>query len=274
MHNLILLAVLVTSPIAFAQSLTVMTYNIRFDNPGDGVNAWPNRVGKVAGLIQKYNPDLIGVQEALHHQLQDLIHVLPEYSMVGVGRDDGKEKGEYSAILYKNARFGLLNNNTFWLSETPEVPGSKSWDAAITRVATWARFYDKETKKEFFFLNTHFDHIGKTARAESAKLIKSKLNELSQQKPLIISGDFNCTAAEITYQEMVGDERLFDATVGKPSGTYCGFLVGAMECIPIDYIFHSIGWVVERYLVIDDHDGKYYPSDHLPVLADLLLVQH
>ena len=120
-----------------------MSYNIRYDNPGDGVNAWPNRIEKVTALIRKHNPDLIGVQEALHHQLQDLVRLLPDYSYVGVGRDDGKEKGEYTAILFRNSRFGLLHDSTRWLSETPEVPGSKSWDAAITRIVTKAKFLIK-----------------------------------------------------------------------------------------------------------------------------------
>lgn len=269
----LLFFVLVLTPMVWAQSVRVMTYNIRFDNPADGVNAWPKRMNKVAMLIQKYNPDMIGVQEALHHQLQDLVKILPDYSITGVGRDDGKQKGEYSAILYKHSRFGLLENGTFWLSETPEAPGSKSWDAAITRVASWARFFDKEMDVEFFMLNTHFDHIGKKAREESAILIKTKLTELSQSLPIIITGDFNCTTEEAAYTQMVSDDLLFDSTRGEPVGTYCGFVVDAMDCVPIDYIFHSKEWVVNLYQVITDHDAKHYPSDHLPVLTELILLR-
>jgi endonuclease/exonuclease/phosphatase family metal-dependent hydrolase len=273
MRSLIFFSTLLSLSVATAQPVKVMSYNIRFDNPGDGVNAWPNRTGKVVEVIQKFGPDIIGVQEALHHQLEDLIRKLPDYSYVGVGRDDGKLKGEYSAILYKHARFGLLSNATFWLSETPEIPGSKSWDAAITRVATWARFFDKEANLEFFFLNTHFDHIGKTARELSALLIKSKLEELAQQSPMLISGDFNCTPAEPPYQHLVRDDktRLYDSNTGTPVGTYCGFEVGSMECVPIDFIFHSAEWTVNRHHVLSDNDGKHYPSDHLPVLAEVVI---
>lgn len=269
MRGILFLLVSFFTSVGMAQPVRVMSYNIRFDTPSDGVNAWPNRIAKVAEVIQKYTPDIIGVQEALHHQLQDLVRVLPHYSYVGVGRDDGKENGEYSAIFYKHARFGLLSNGTFWLSETPEVPGSKSWDAALTRIASHARFFDRETGGEFLFINTHFDHIGKTARAESARLIRARLGELSQSKPVILTGDFNCTPDETAYQNLVEEQELilFDATQGKRYGTFCGFEVDAMECVPIDYIFHTPEWTVLRYHVISDNNGKYYPSDHLPVLA-------
>lgn len=251
-----------------------MTYNIRFDNPADGVNAWPNRKDKVASLIQKYDPHAVGIQEALHHQLQDLVRILPDYSIIGVGRDDGKEKGEYSAILYKHTRFGLLSSGTFWLSETPDVPGSKSWDAAITRLATWARLFDKELNTEIFLLNTHFDHVGKMARAKSAEMIKSRIAELSLDKPFVISGDFNCKPDEDPYKIMIGPEEpiFYDAVRGEHVGTFCGFEVGAMECVTIDYIFHSFHWKVRYQRVFNAHDGKYYPSDHLPVLAELELI--
>jgi len=258
---------------AIGQSIRVMSYNIRFDNPADGGNAWPNRSTKVTRIIQKYDPDFIGIQEALYHQLQDLKNVLPGYSFVGLGRDDGLNKGEYSAIFYKHSRFGMMASSTFWLSETPETPGSKSWDAAITRIATWARFFDKKSHSELFFLNTHFDHIGKEARTKSAILIKSKLIELSQGNPIIVTGDFNCTPDEIPYHEMIieSDSTLFDASKGNTAGTYCGFEVGSSECTTIDYIFHSKEWSVTRYQVLNDNNGKYYPSDHLPVLAELEL---
>jgi endonuclease/exonuclease/phosphatase family metal-dependent hydrolase len=174
---------------SFSQSLKVMTYNIRVDTPVDSVNRWPNRVDKVVALINTYYTDIIGVQEALHHQLQDLLKLLPNYSFCGVGRDDGKELGEYSAILFRNSRFGMLANETRWLSETPEVPGSISWDAAMTRVVTSARFYDKELKKEFVVFNTHFDHLGKAARSASAAYIASSVNSLrlnSKNIPVVL----------------------------------------------------------------------------------------
>jgi len=266
---------LLMSSLAFTQSVKVMSYNIRFDNPADGVNAWPNRIEKVAALIRKYNPDIIGVQEALHHQLHDLIRVLPDYSFIGVGRDDGKEAGEYSAILYKHGRFGLLSNHTHWLSETPEVPGSKSWDAAITRIVTTARFYDKALKREFGIFNTHFDHVGKEARAHSAQQLLNLVTDArtkNENLPIVLTGDFNCERNEAPYEVLTKNELLHDTRpANDQTGTFCEFEVGSIECRAIDYIFHTKEWILRGYKVIEDHDGKYYPSDHLPVLAEFEL---
>lgn len=278
----LVLATMLTGSLA-AQTVKVMTYNLRLDTPDDGVNQWPKRTNKVVALITKYNPDIIGVQEALHHQLQDLLRMLPNYSYCGVGRDDGKEKGEYSAILFRNSRFGLLDTKTQWLSETMDIPGSKSWDAAITRVFTIARFFDRETKKEFVMVNTHFDHIGKVARASSAKIIKTYLAGLETaantnnttykiEIPMIVSGDFNSEPTEEPYLNMVeqqGPLVLYDSRpASSTAGTFCGFKVGAMTCKTIDFIFHTKQWVARNYQVITDNDGTYYPSDHLPVLVD------
>lgn len=256
-----------------SQSLKVMTYNIRMDTEQDGVNAWPKRKHKVFELIKKYDPDMVGVQEALHHQLQDLVINLNDYAYIGVGRDDGKEKGEYSAILYKKEKFEIKESNTFWLSETPEVPGSKSWDAAITRVASWAKAVEKKSKKEFLIANTHFDHIGKEARKNSAMLIKQKLTTLAGELPVILTGDFNCTRDEPPYQAMMESSSFkpIDTAPQLPPGTFCGFEVGKMDCRAIDYIFFTQEWKASHYQVIQDNDGKYYPSDHLPVMVEFSL---
>jgi endonuclease/exonuclease/phosphatase family metal-dependent hydrolase len=253
-----------------AQSIRIITYNIRLDYVGDGINQWPNRKTKVFDLIRTYDPDIFGVQEAVPGQMEDLSKNLPLYRAIGVGRDDGKNQGEFSAIFYKKESYDLLDQNTFWLSETPEIAGSKSWDAAITRIATWARFRDKKTAKEFIVINTHFDHIGKEARKKSAELLKQKANELTQGLPLIITGDFNCTRDEPPYHIMMDKSgiELFDSAPKNPPGTYCGFEVNAMECKAIDYIFYSKHWKVKTYKVLTDNDGKYYPSDHLPVRAE------
>ena len=255
------------------QSIKVMTYNIRLDTEQDGVNAWPKRTKKVFELIRKYDPDILGVQEALHHQMQDLVKNLNEYGYVGVGRDDGKEKGEYSAILYKKKKFDVKEKGTFWLSKTPDVPGSKDWDAAITRVASWATLIDKNSTRQFLILNTHFDHIGKEARTNSAELIKNKLPKLAHSLPVIVTGDFNCTREELPYTTLMQPTsiKLTDAAPASPSGTFCGFEVGKIECRAIDYIFYSSPWEASNYTVIKDNDGKYYPSDHLPVLVELQL---
>jgi endonuclease/exonuclease/phosphatase family metal-dependent hydrolase len=257
----------------YSQSLKVMTYNIRLDTEQDGINAWPKRKHKVFELIKKYDPDIVGVQEALHHQLQDLVTNLHDYAYVGVGRDDGKEKGEYSAIFYKREKLDVRESSTFWLSETPEVPGSKSWDAAITRVASWAKVVEKKSKSDFMIVNTHFDHIGKEARKNSAMLIKQKLSTLAGNLPVILTGDFNCTRDESPYLTMMETSsfKLIDPAPQLPPGTFCGFEMGKIECRPIDYIFFTQQWNASHYQVINDNDGKYYPSDHLPVMVEFTL---
>jgi len=272
---LVFLYVCFAATISMGQSIKVMTYNIRLDTPVDSVNQWPKRTHKVFALIKKYDPDILGVQEAIHHQLMDLVKNLPEYDYVGVGRDDGKTKGEYSAILYKKKRFKVIEQSTFWLSEKPNEPGSKSWDAAITRVASWAKLKDIKTKKEFLAINTHFDHIGKEARTNSASLLKQNASELGKSLPVIITGDFNCTRTEPPYKTMMdpssGIKLIDPLPPGQPIGTFCGFKVNSIECRDIDYIFHSSHWLASAYKVIDDNDGVYYPSDHLPVMTTFSL---
>jgi endonuclease/exonuclease/phosphatase family metal-dependent hydrolase len=279
--NLIILLLIAVS--ANAQAVKVMSYNIRLDTEADGVNQWKNRTGKVFNLIKKNNPDLLGVQEAMHNQMMDLKNSLNEYDFVGVGRDDGKEEGEYSAIFYKKDKFKVLEQRTFWLSETPEIPGSKSWDAAITRVVTYAILKNKITGKSFAYFNTHFDHIGKEARKNSAKLIKvyiagfnngASFSGKYKNLPMIVSGDFNSEPTDEPYQTMIdgSDIKLFDSRpANNLTGTFCGFKVNEMKCKTIDYIFYSDHWKAKAYKVIQDHDEKYYPSDHLPVMASFTL---
>ena len=257
--------------LSYAQVVKVMTYNIRYDTPSDSVNQWGKRADKVYALLKKHDPDIIGIQEALHNQVIDLVTNLPAYSFVGVGRDDGKTKGEYSAILYKKSMFSVLRQNTFWLSETTEVVGSKNWDAAITRVATWAAMRDINSGEEFFVLNTHFDHIGKEARTKSASIIKSKLESLAQGLPVIVTGDLNCTRQDPPFATLTKKQGmiLIDPVNGNPPGTFCSFKVNSIECRPIDYILHNGDWTSDGYSVINDNDGKHYPSDHLPVMVKL-----
>jgi endonuclease/exonuclease/phosphatase family metal-dependent hydrolase len=274
MRFLACLILVLSSHLSQGQSLKVMTYNIRLDTPVDSINQWPKRKQKVFDLIKKYNPDVIGVQEALHHQLMDLVQNLPGYNYIGVGRDDGATKGEYSAILYKKEKLTPDAQKTFWLSETPDVAGSKSWDAAITRVCTFGKFKDQQSGKQYFIFNTHFDHLGKNARANSASLIKEKVSMLSEKLPVIVMGDFNCERNEDPYLVMTAKKgvELFDS---KPSvdnnGTFCSFKVNSIACKGIDYIFYSGQWTKENYIAIQDNDGTYYPSDHLPVVAEFKL---
>jgi len=279
MKHYITLLLLMIAFSGMSQTVTVMSYNIRLDTEADGVNQWKNRTGKVVGLLKKYNPDLLGVQEAMHNQMMDLQKELPDYAFVGVGRDDGKQKGEYSAIFYKKDKYEVLNQNTFWLSETPEVPGSKSWDAAITRVVTFALLKDKTTGKSFIYSNTHFDHVGKEARKQSASIIKiylsgfvagSTFDKIEKEIPIIVSGDFNSEPTDAPYLTMIDGEHLKlqdSRPANNLTGTFCGFERNKIPCRTIDYIFHSAGWSASNYTVIQDHDGKYFPSDHLPVMA-------
>jgi endonuclease/exonuclease/phosphatase family metal-dependent hydrolase len=250
-------------------AIKVMTYNIRFDNPDDGVNQWSQRKQKVFDLLRTYNPDILGLQEALTHQIED-ITAANGYIFVGVGRDDGKKKGEYSPILFRKDRFEIVEQNTFWLSETPTKPGSKSWDAAITRVATWAIMKDKLTNRKFLVMNTHFDHIGAEARKNSAAMIKQKASDLAPDIPMIITGDLNTTRDEPPYQILTNNEliELIDPATAV-EGTYCTFKVNSEPCRAIDYILLSNEWRADQYKVISDNDGTYYPSDHLPVMITL-----
>src|SRR5690606_31065002 len=276
MRTLLLLIVLALATPMFtsAQSLTVMSYNIRYDNPGDGRNAWPNRKDRLIKLIRDEFPDLNSLQEALHHQLTVILNGVEGYAMVGVGRDDGKQKGEYSAILYRTSAFELRDQNTFWLSETPNVPGSKSWDAAITRVVTWARLYSKDLGTEILAVNTHFDHIGKEARLRSAEMLRKKIPELAGDLPVILTGDFNTTRDDPPYQALMksGGYELIDPAPSPAPPTFCGFEVfSSQECVPIDYIFLSKHWQHTSYAVLNTSNGRDYPSDHLPVLVSVRL---
>ncbi len=256
--------------VTFSQSLKIMSYNIRLDVASDGVNQWSNRTEKLPALIAAYDPDLVGLQEAMHHQLMGILKSLPQYGYIGVARDDGKEKGEYSAILYRKDRFEVVWQKTTWLSETPEVPGSKSWDAAITRVLTRGRFKDKKTGKEFLYFNTHFDHIGKEARKNSAGMILKAIDDERKGLPVLVTGDFNSEVTEDPYKVIATSKTLVDARpANSTQGTFCTFAVNGPPCRLIDYIFHTKEWKVKEYKVITDNDGTNYPSDHLPVLAEV-----
>lgn len=253
-----------------------MTYNIRLNTPADGENAWPERKDRVAGLIRFHAPDLLGVQEAMKIQLDDLEARLPEYGWTGVGRDDGKEGGEYSAILYRKDRFEMIDGGTFWLSETPEAPGSKGWDAALPRIATWARFRDRASGKTLLHVNTHFDHRGETARTESARLLSQRIPEMAGDLPIFLTGDMNSEPTTEAYSVLTG--FLSDAYVlaGEakrygPEFTFTGFAVSDRQGPRIDYILISEGISVDRYGVLTDQYMGFYPSDHLPVVADVVV---
>ena len=262
------------------KALNIFTFNIRFDNPGDAPNDWPNRKGLAASQILFHNADIVGVQEAQYHQLTDLKERLPGYDFVGVGRDDGKKAGEHSSIFFNTNRLELQASSTFWLSLTPEVPGSKSWDAAITRVVTWAKFRDRNTRKIFFVFNTHFDHIGKIARQESAKMILRTVDSIRGKSPCIVTGDFNSFPEDDPIKILVDKTNPISLSDTKPlsqtghygpEGTFTGFGPKEANNNPIDYIFIKGNWVVEKHATLSQTWGGRFSSDHFPVMARLIL---
>ena len=262
-------------------SINLMTYNIRLNSAGDGINAWPLRKDKFTGLIRFNKADIFDVQEAVNLQMKDLAVAFPEFDNVGVGRDDGKEAGEYMAIFYRRDRFQKINDGMFWLNETTTQPG-RGWDASYNRTCTWIKLKDKVTGKTFYVFNTHLDNNGAVAREEGAKLILKKMKEINTEGlPLIFTGDFNSTKSEPPIQAILkelNDTR--DITITAPYGpeiTSNGFAVGSMTMI-IDYIFVNDNVTIYRHGVLSDSFPSnetppkyYYPSDHLPVMVELEL---
>lgn len=262
-----------------APDLRVMTYNIRLDLASDGKNAWPQRRDMVAALIAREAPDLLGMQEVLIGQKQDLERALPEFRMIGVARDDGREKGEFSPIAYRHERFTVIEAGTIWLSETPTTP-SKGWDAAYPRIATWALLRDRKSGQTLRILNTHFDHVGVIAKHQSAVLIASwlKLGAWAQLRTIVM-GDFNSVPDSSAYHMLAASEAgaLRDARLVSrtppygPPGTFNAFRIQSNEAAPIDHIFLSEGMQVDRYAVLTQHYGGRLPSDHYPVVVELTL---
>jgi endonuclease/exonuclease/phosphatase family metal-dependent hydrolase len=260
--------------------INVISFNIRLNTPNDSANAWPYRKDIVASQILFHEAHLVGVQEALHIQMTELLERLPGFKYVGVGRDDGKEKGEYSAIFFDTSRIQLLATKTFWLSPEPEVPGSKGWDAAITRVVTWAKFRDRRTGKDFFAFNTHFDHIGKLARKESARLLIQKVNEIAGKAPVVITGDFNSAPMDEPIQvitDAANPLRLVDArSITKtphygPTGTFNGFTSKETSDNPIDYVFIKNGVKVLKHATFSQTWRGRFSSDHFPMFAQVVI---
>lgn len=273
---------LCTAPAGTQDGLGVMTYNIRYDNPGDGKDAWPHRKDRVAGLIRFHGADVVGLQEALHHQIADLDSLLPGFDWIGVGRDDGKMAGEFSPLFYRADRLNVEAWGTFWLSESPDQPGSIGWDAAITRLATWARFTDLHTGKVFWAFNTHFDHRGEQARIESARLIREKVTALAGSMPVVVMGDFNKPPESEAYRQLVDPEvaevpplvDAFSITLQPPYGpdyTWTTFSVANPPGRRIDYVFVQNQVTVRRHGILTDQWAGHYPSDHLPVFTEIAL---
>ena len=270
------------------------TFNIRLQNSGDekaGVG-WSVRRDRVADYIKKNHIEVVGMQEVLHPQLEDLLNRLPEYDYVGVGRTDGATKGEYSPIFFLKDKFEVLEKGNFWLSETPEVPGSKGWDAALERIASYAKLKDKASGKIFMAVNTHFDHVGVTARRESAKLIMRKIQQIVGDRPAVVTGDFNVSENDEAYKTMVGElttdsekqmkgkasnrqmVRFYDAYHMTPNHTgttytYHDFChIPPLKCEKIDFIFIT-PTIRVTHSHIEVPNPAYIISDHNPHWADL-----
>ena len=253
------------------------TFNIRLQTSIDDEQGWgwDVRKGRVADYIKRNHIDIVGMQEVLHAQLEDLLKLLPEYDYVGVGRTDGKTKGEYTPIFFLKDKFEVLEKGNFWLSETPEVPGSKGWDAALERVASYAKLRDKRSGKVFMAVNTHFDHVGVTARRESAKLIMRKIHDIVGNQPAVVTGDFNVTEDDEAYRTMVSNSfRMFDAYHQTTKNTGVGYTyhnfcrIPAAKAEKIDFIFITPTIKVKRTHIEEPKPDKML-SDHNPHWADL-----
>ena len=267
-----LIVLLIYTGIVKAQDLSVMTYNIKLDYPKEGENSWTNRKPFFINLIKFHEPDIFGVQEALPNQMKDMDSLLPQYGFVGVGRDNGKDEGEYSAIFYNKEKFKVLKSSTFWLSQTPDQV-SMGWDAVCNRICTYALFEDNATGKQFWMFNTHFDHVGVEARKNSARLIIQNIKDLNTEHlPVILSGDFNMEETHESIQfieQHLQDSKAVAKLVFGPSGTFNNFEFDKPVTRRIDFIFVSQGITVDKYAVLSDSWDCKYPSDHLPVFVEL-----
>lgn len=280
-------------------TFTVASYNLRNANAGDSAqgDGWGQRCVVMADLIRFHGFDLFGTQEGLKHQLDTLKNRLPDFDYIGVGRDDGGERGEHAAIFYHTSRFELLDHGDFWLSQTPDTP-SVGWDAVLPRICTWGHFKDKESSLEFLFFNLHMDHIGKEARVESAYLVQQKMKELGKGLPVILTGDFNVDQTHRSYRALTESGALRDAFEAArlryaPNGTFNGFAPNSYTRSRIDHVFVSPDFQVQKYGVLTDSyrtvrddsgkaqvedcpeeiDIESYqariPSDHFPVMVVL-----
>lgn len=258
----------------------ILSFNIRYGTADDGVNAWPHRKELVYDVIRRQDSDFVGLQEALRFQIDVIRDAVPGYGEVGVGRDDGREAGEYSAILYKTSRWRAADSGTIWLSDTPDAPGSMSWGNEITRILTWGRFIERQTGRALWVFNTHFDHVSQPSREKSAELLASRIADRATADPVVVTGDFNAGERNPAILHLTGEVgaapvRLVDTfrvlhPESQAVGTGGGF-EGRRDGPKIDYVFVEPETRVRRAEIIrDSRDGRY-PSDHFPVYAEIAL---
>ena len=247
--------------------MKIMSFNVLCGGP----QGWPCRSPLVIRTIYREDPDLLGVQEAHHGWMMALSSCLPDYDWVGIGRDDGKEAGEYSAVFYKKDKFELIDSGNFWLSETPDKPGL-GWDARCIRICSWAKLREKETGKEFVHLNTHLDHIGEIAMQKGAELVASRGIEIGAGSPAFFTGDFNVTPDSAPCKAVL-DSGFRDcrdiAAVTDKGPTFHDFERPGFAGSVIDYVFAKGDVKVNSFRVIRDTVDGLLPSDHYPVVAEV-----
>ncbi len=254
--------------------LKVISFNMRFDNPGDAPNDWPSRMPLVETYMKNEMPDVMGVQEALYHQNEDMLKMMPGYAYIGSGRDDGKQSGEFSSVFYNTKILEILEDSQFWLSETPDVPGSIGWEAVLPRVVCWARFKHVESGKEFYFFNTHYSHVSDLARERSMEFMSEKIKEIAGDEPVIVTGDFNITQGSELYNYMESHLKeqnnlqnsslIAEEVIPPADNTVTGFRDEIRPRV-IDYIFVNEHFNVKSYAVDTYKQDSLFISDHWPV---------
>jgi endonuclease/exonuclease/phosphatase family metal-dependent hydrolase len=263
------------------EPLSVMTFNIRYGTANDGDNRWANRREFLVDVIKTENADVVGLQEALDGQIREIVAAIPHYAVVGVGRDDGRTRGEYAAILFRRDRLHVSNSGTFWFSDTPEVVASRSWGNTITRICTWARFVDRDGRA-FWHYNVHLDHISQPSREKSTALLAQRMADRgAPDEPAIVTGDFNVgednpAIATLVGPRDAGPPLMLDTfrvryPEEKTVGTFTGFVLDQTTGPKIDYVLVPPGAeVLAAAIVRTSRDGRY-PSDHFPVTARVRL---
>lgn len=257
-------------------SLTVMTYNLRYGSADDGADAWDIRKDFLVSTIEKHGPDILGTQECLDFQAAYLVEKLSGYASIGLGREEGGA-GEMTAVIYKKGRLLPVESGHLWLSETPEIPASKSWDSSLPRMATWVKFYNLATKRYFYFYNTHLDHRGEQARLESARLLLERIRTRGATTPVILTGDFNATAGNAAPYSVLTEGGLLDMweVAAKQRGvanTWNGFQTpDPAAARRIDWILTTPGVEAAECEIDNVEHGGHYPSDHMPVIAQIVL---
>ncbi|MDB5157502.1 MAG: endonuclease [Mucilaginibacter sp.] len=269
----IAIACLMLGAKSYGQQFNIATYNLRYDNTDDSVNGngWRLRYPVITKIVRFNDLDIFGTQEGLFHMLNNLADSLPGYKWIGIGRDDGKEAGEHSAIFYKTSRFKILKQGNFWLSTITDRP-NKGWDAVLPRICTWAQFEEIKTGFKFYFFNLHMDHIGVVARKESATLVLKKIKEMAGNSATIFTGDFNVDQHNESYKEVLSTGVLQDCYNLAPiklatNGSFNDFNINTKTDSRIDHIFVTKDFNVKRYAILTNTFNGRLPSDHYPVIA-------